>query len=201
MGTNQIKQCSIHHFSDASEESYGQVTYLQTVDENNRIFCNIVMANLRVTPLKFVSVPRLELTVETIDVKVTTHLKQELDINVDEEMFWNNSRVVLSFSQNTKRRFKMFVANRIHQVKSNSDVSQRHYIQTNENPADDCSRDLEMKRYNRVKRWLRGPEVLWKPVATWQNKVEHYEADGDDKEVKIIRIKNVQIQSHILSTL
>ena len=58
-----------------------------------------------------------------------------------------------------------------------------------------------MKRYNRVKRWLRGPEVLWKPVATWQNKVEHYEADGDDKEVKIIRIKNVQIQSHILSTL
>ena len=72
------------------------------------------MANSRVTPLKFVSVPRLELTVETIDVKVTTHLKQELDINVDEEMFWNNSRVVLSFSQNTKRRFKMFVANRIH---------------------------------------------------------------------------------------
>ena len=201
MGTNQIKHCSIHHFSDTCKESYGQVTYLSTIDENNRIFCNIVMENSRVTPLKFVSVPRLELTVETLDVKVTTHLKQELDINVDEEMFWNDSRVVLSFIQNTKRRFKMFVANRIHQVKSNSDVLQRHYIQTNENPADDCSRDLEMKRYSRVKRWFRGSEVLWKPVATWQNKVEHYEADGDDKEVKIIRIKNSQIQSHILSTL
>ena len=58
-----------------------------------------------------------------------------------------------------------------------------------------------MKRYSRGKRWFRGSEVLWKPVATWQNKVEHYEADGDDKEVKIIRIKTGQIQSHILSTL
>ena len=125
------------------------MTYLQTVDENNRIFCNIVMGKLCVTPLKFVSVPRLELTAATLAVKVATHLKQELDIKVDEEIFWTDSRVVLSYIQNIKRCFKMFVANRIHQIKSNSDVSQRHYIQTNENPASDCSRGLEMKRHSR----------------------------------------------------
>ena len=128
-----------------SEEGYGQVTYLRTVDENNRIFCNIVMAKSRVTPLKFVSLPRLELTAATLAVKVATHLKQELDIKIDEEMFWTDSRVVLTYIQNTKRRFKMFVANRIYRIKSNSDVSQWHYIQTNENLADDCSRGLEMK--------------------------------------------------------
>ena len=38
-------------------------------------------------------------------------------------------------------------------------------------------------------------------MLTWQNKVEHYEVDGDDKEVKIIKINSVQIQSNILSTL
>ena len=38
-------------------------------------------------------------------------------------------------------------------------------------------------------------------MSTWQNKVEHYEVDGGDKEVKIIKINNVQIQSDILSTL
>ena len=67
--------------------------------------------------------------------------------------------------------------------------------------ADDCSRGLEMKRHTRVKGWFRGPEFLWKTVATWQNKVEQYEVDGDDKEVKIIKINSVQIQSNIVSTL
>ena len=85
-------------------------------------------------------------------MKVATHLNQELDMKVDEEMFWSDRRVVLSYIQNTKRHFKMFVVNRIHQIKSNSDVSQWHYIQTNENVADSCSRDLEMKRHSRVKR-------------------------------------------------
>ena len=58
-GSQQIKHCSLHHFSEASEEGYDQVTYLRTVYENNKIFCNIVMAQSRVTPLKFASVPRL----------------------------------------------------------------------------------------------------------------------------------------------
>ena len=58
-----------------------------------------------------------------------------------------------------------------------------------------------MKGHSRVKGWFRGPEFLWKPVSTWQNKVEHYEVDGDDKEVKIIKINSVQILSNILSTL
>ena len=102
-----------------SGEGCGQETYLQTVDKNNRIFCNTVL-----TPLKFASVPRLEVTAATLAVKVATHLKQELDIKVDEEMFWTDNRMVLSYIQNTKRHFMMFVANRIHQIKSNSDVSQ-----------------------------------------------------------------------------
>ena len=38
-------------------------------------------------------------------------------------------------------------------------------------------------------------------MSTWQNKVEQYEVDGDDKEVKIIKINSVQIQRNILSTL
>ena len=74
-GKKQIKHCSLHHFLDASEECYGQVTYLRTADENNRIFCNFVMVTSRVTPLKFVSVPRLELTAATLTVRVATHLK------------------------------------------------------------------------------------------------------------------------------
>ena len=91
-GSKQIKHCRLHHFSDSREEGYSQVTYLRTVDENNRIFCNILMGKSCVTPLKFVSVPRLEPTAATLAVKVATYLKQEVDIKVDEEMFWTTFR-------------------------------------------------------------------------------------------------------------
>ena len=121
-GSKQIKHYSLHHFADSSEESYGQVIRLRTVDENSRIFCNIAKTKSRVTPLKFASVPRLDLAAATLAVKVATHLTQELDTKVDKEMFWTGSRVVLSYIQNTKRRFKMFVASRIHQIKRDSDV-------------------------------------------------------------------------------
>ena len=84
------------------------------------------MAKSCVTSLKFVSEPRLELTATTLAVKAATHLNPGLDIKVDEEMFWTDSRVVLSYIQNTKRSFKMLVDNCI---KSNSDVSQWDYIQ------------------------------------------------------------------------
>ena len=76
----------------------------------------------------------------------------------------------------------MFVANHIYQIKRNYDVSQWHYIQADENPADDCSRGLGIKRHSRVKGWVRGPEFMWKPVSTWQNKVDYYEVDENDKK-------------------
>ena len=48
------------------------------------------MAKSRVTLLNFLSVPRLELTAKTLAVKVATYLKQELDIKIDEEIFWTD---------------------------------------------------------------------------------------------------------------
>ena len=56
------------------------------------------MAKSCVTPLKYVSVPRLEVTTATLAVKVAALLKQELDIKVDQKMFLTDSRVVLNYN-------------------------------------------------------------------------------------------------------
>ena len=142
----KIKHISLHYFSDASETGYGVVAYIRSVRENGEIFCNIVIAKSRVAPLKFMSVPRLELRAAVLAVKIAVRLRQELDMEVHDEVFWTDSRVVLGYIQNTKKRFKTFFANHIHQIKSYTDVSQWQYISAKENPADDYSRGLEMKR-------------------------------------------------------
>ena len=52
---------SLHHFSDATQDGYGQVSYLGLMHKDGHIHCSLVMAKSGVTPLKFSSVPRLEL--------------------------------------------------------------------------------------------------------------------------------------------
>ena len=44
-------------------------------------------------------------------------LKNELDIHVDDEIFWTDSKVVLGYINSDAPRFKVFVANRVQQIK------------------------------------------------------------------------------------
>ena len=87
-----VKGYSLHHFSDASDIGYGQASYLRMVNEDGKVHCCLLIGKSRVTPLKFVSVPRLELTAAVLSVKISQQLKQELDIEEDisevEEFFF-----------------------------------------------------------------------------------------------------------------
>ena len=67
--------------------------------------------------LKFVSISRLELTAAALSVKISKMLKKELDIHVDDEIFWTDSKVVLGYINSDAPRFKVFVANRVQQIK------------------------------------------------------------------------------------
>ena len=50
-----VINCSLHYFSDANQDGYGQVTYLRIVGEKGYIKCCLVMAKLTVPPTKLVS--------------------------------------------------------------------------------------------------------------------------------------------------
>ena len=77
----KVIDCSLHHLSDASQDGYGQVTYLRIVDEKGYIKCSLVMAKSRVPPTKFVLIPRLKLTAAALSMKVSTMLTRELTIH------------------------------------------------------------------------------------------------------------------------
>ena len=73
-----ITYCSLHHLLEASQDGYGQVLFLRPVDENGTIHCSLVMAKLKVPLTKVTSMPRLELTVAALSVKVSMMLRREL---------------------------------------------------------------------------------------------------------------------------
>ena len=121
----QIVEYTLHQFSDASDTGYGQTSYLRMINENRDVHCCFIFGKSRVAPVKYVSIPKLELTVATLSVKVSDMLRKELDIPVASEEIWTLSQVVLGYISNETRRF---VANRVQFVSEITKDQQWHYV-------------------------------------------------------------------------
>ena len=91
-----VVKCTLHHFSDACESGYGQFSYIRLLNQSSQVHCTLLIEKSKVA-LMFVSIPRLELTAATLSVKISKMLKNELDIHVDDEIFWTDSKVVLGY--------------------------------------------------------------------------------------------------------
>ena len=158
---DEVVTAEIHHFSDASTLGYGQCSYLRLIDRNQRVHCSLIMAKARVTPIKLVTIPWLELMAALVSVRISTVLLEELDISNVVEWFWTDSSVVLSYIRNEARRFHVFVANRVQQIRDHKDPSQWNYICSANNPADLASRGATPKELMDKKMWFNGPDFLW----------------------------------------
>ena len=96
----EVKTVELHHFSDASQNGYGQCSYLRLMDDAESIHCSLVIAKSRVTPLKPVTVPRLELTAALVASKMGGVLLKELEFDQIKETYWTDSKTVLGYINN-----------------------------------------------------------------------------------------------------
>ena len=103
-GFENLKSVQVHHFADASASGYGTASYLRLVNTNDEVECNLILSKSRVAPIKEVSIPKMELTAATVSVKVDSMLKRELEVPVDESVFWTDSETVLKYIRNDKAR-------------------------------------------------------------------------------------------------
>ena len=128
---------------DASEGGYRQSSYLRLENDQGKIHFVLLIGKSRVSPLKYISIPRLEQIAATLSVKISLLLRRELEIPINKEYFWKDSIVVLGYISNNSKKFKIFVANKSQFIRENADRKQWFYVPTKENPADDSSRGLK----------------------------------------------------------
>ena len=136
-----IKRAELHHFSDAADKGCVQCSYLRVIDTNDNIMCSLVM----VTPVKVVSIPRLELAAAVLLCKVSKLLNAELCIDDLHNIYWGDGQIVLAYISNDAKRFHVYVANRVQTIRSYSSVDSWRYGPTEVNPADDSSRGINIK--------------------------------------------------------
>ena len=135
----EVKSVEFDHFSDASMDGYGQCSYIKLINDQGQIHCALVMAKSRVAPLKVITIPRLELAAAVVSVKIHSVLKRQLNYQEAREIFWTDSKVVLGYIRSDAKRFKVYVANRVQQIRDQTSPAQWKYVETDSNPADYAS--------------------------------------------------------------
>ncbi|XP_033103930.1 uncharacterized protein LOC117106642, partial [Anneissia japonica] len=149
----------LHVFADASDKGYGMAAYLRQEDSDGHVQTSLVMGRSRVASIKYTSIPRLELTAAVMAARLTETVLAELG-DISDVYYWTESQTVLKYIQNTSRRFKIFVANRVAVILNLSKPSQWMYVRTSNNPADEASRGQKIEDFLRNTRWKDGPEYL-----------------------------------------
>ena len=154
------------------------------------------MAKSRVTPLKPVTIPRLELTAALVSVKISNVLRKKLEYDHITEIFWTDSKVVIGYISNDTRRFHVFVANRVEQIRSLTSPQQWRYVKTDLSPADDASRGLYAQDLVHNSRWWNGPDFLWKSLDDQSSPLsaESISLSPHDPEVKKVSTMSSQAQ-------
>ena len=178
----KASQLSLHIFCDASSKAFAAVAYLRVVHADG-VDCTLVAAKARVSPLKPMSIPRLELQAAVLGVRLSEMLKKEHDLIWQETVFWSDSRTVLQWIRSDARQYKPFVAHRIGEICEASEPAAWHWVPTSLNVADDATRGLSMDELCKG-RWCAGPQFLQLSSCEWPQEAVHSEESRDDQEVK-----------------
>ena len=171
-GFGKVVSFSLHYFSDASERGYDQATYIKLINKTGKIHCSLVMSKSRVAPMKYTSIPRLELAAAVLSVRMAGIIKKELAIDFVSEYFWTDSKVVIGYIRNTQGKFKTFLANRMQQIRECSYITQWNYVSSKINRADHAVRGLSGSNSKHLNLWFHGPQFWWKSAFQWPNKLQ-----------------------------
>ena len=166
-GFGQITSFQIHHFADSSSEAYGACSYLRLTNEQGSIHCCLLIGKCRLAPLKTLSIPKLELTAAVLAVRLDIMIRKELECDTCVSTFWSDSTAVLQTIRNCKKRFPVFVANRISVIETHSRVEDWRHVPSKLNPADLASRGCSAKALLKSQHWFLGPDFLWKTEDYW----------------------------------
>ncbi|XP_014469484.1 PREDICTED: uncharacterized protein LOC106741721 [Dinoponera quadriceps] len=104
-------------FADASERAYAAVIYIKSAPlDGGSIMVSLVLAKIRVAPLKPISLSRLELYAAVLLVRLAAYLREQLKLLSVPVHLWFDSTITLAWIRGYPARWTTFVANRVAKI-------------------------------------------------------------------------------------
>ncbi|XP_075154877.1 uncharacterized protein LOC142228354 [Haematobia irritans] len=152
----------LHTFVVAGENAYAAVCYFR-IQYQGEVDVRIVTAKGKVSPLKSVSIPRLELQAALIGARLSRKIIKTTRLNCTECFYWSDSKTVLKWLSMDPKNFKAFVMYRVGEILELTNLPQWNWVPSKLNPADFatkvCSAEDDM--------WFQGPEFLKDNEDVW----------------------------------
>ncbi|XP_059049420.1 uncharacterized protein LOC131844524 [Achroia grisella] len=160
LGMKPGDHVELHGFCDASKAAYAAVVYTRTISQTGDISVSLLAAKTKVSPIKQVSIPRLELCGAVLLARLLVEVAEAMNVEKSNLRAWTDSTVVLAWLNSHPSRWKTFVGNRVSEILTTLDSSHWAHISSKNNPADCASRGIQPSALAENKLWLTGPEFL-----------------------------------------
>ena len=122
------------------KKAYVAATYTRHEYEDDSVSSQLVAAKTRLTPLKAMSIPRLELMGALMGLRLTRQICSALQVPMNKATFWVDSANVGFWIQGQSRNYKPFVAHRVGEINDGSSPEQWRHVPSKVNPADQGTR-------------------------------------------------------------
>ena len=131
-----IRSIQVHGFSDSSETAYGGAVYLRTTFTDATITTVLVIAKSKFTPLKKLSIPKLELCTVLLTSKLVQTVSSQLSVDPSDVFGSSDSTITLQWLRTPPHRLKTYVANRVTAATCHLPASHWKHVPTRDDPAD-----------------------------------------------------------------
>ncbi|KAG5666490.1 hypothetical protein PVAND_014514 [Polypedilum vanderplanki] len=163
---------SLHVFVDAGAEAYAAAVYIR-IENSSKIVVRLVASKARVAPVKYVSIPRLELMSALLGARLFTSVKKwHRRLNLEEYMCWVDSDVVFKWIRSPHLPRTTFTAPRITEIQELTSADRWFHVPSEKNVADFATKNRQFNYSDANHEWYNGPEFLYRPKSEWPKQVE-----------------------------
>ncbi|XP_029178148.1 uncharacterized protein LOC114945958 [Nylanderia fulva] len=158
----------VHGFCDASERAYGACVYIRTRDSDGyRV--ELLISKSRITPIRAVSLPRLELNAALLLSHLIEKIRASVDLSKSEIILWTDSTITIQWISSPSRKWNAFVANRVGEIQCLTRRSSWRHVPSAHNPADILSRGVDLAGLMQSTIWWNGPAFLQLTEEHWRS--------------------------------
>ncbi|XP_062714141.1 uncharacterized protein LOC134290926 [Aedes albopictus] len=156
----------VHVLVDASDSAYACVAYYRLETENG-VQVSLICAKTKVAPLKVLSIPRLELKAAVLGVRILESIQGYHTYQISRRFLWSDSSTVLAWIRSEHRRYNKFVAVRIGEILTVTDVKEWKWVPSGMNSADLATKWKKGPNFSSTSSWFSGPSFLHQSEEFW----------------------------------
>ena len=157
-------------FCDASSIAFAALVYAK-ITSCGQSSIQLVCSKTRVAPLAKHSIPRLELLSCLILARLISTVQKSFSplFNVDIMQCWTDSLAAKYWIKGVSRYWKLFVENRVQEIRKLVDPQLWSHCPGSQNPADIPTREMNVEQFKQNTIWWHGPKWLLGTEREWPN--------------------------------